>query len=217
MRKLQKKDFGKIVLTSALSAAMALSLGVTAFAADDANSLDGTSVKAGQTIAIATYTLKITSNDGLTISDKTISLKDTNTNSDGTITLDAERIFSDEELTNIKAKGVGIYTFEVSESVSYGGEGTLTNDGKKYFVQVKVKNSAEDKSGTNAYVISGVTAQEITKEADEENEAVYGKVTSLLLQSLLKRQVSLYLRQLPVMVLTTQMNLNMKSLSQKMM
>ena len=172
-----KNTIVKTVAASALTAALAVSMGATAAFAADAGqwTSDFTDIKATNTVTYAkegvtlsgNYTLKIESEDAgsnITISDKTGSLSG---GTNGELSkAETSALFTEAELNAIAAKGVGTYTFEVTETFT-ATNGTFADaTPAKYTVQVQVKNKGT--GTTNDYYVAAVVA----KKADESKSNI---------------------------------------------
>ena len=172
-----KYTIAKTVTVSALAAAMAVSMGATAaFAADPGQwNSDFTNIKATNTVTYAkegltlngTYKLQIKGQGdvaSLSISNKSDNL--TGEEGKSPVISDTKALFTVDELNAIAAKGVGTYTFEVTETFT-ATNGTFADaTPAKYTVQVQVKNKGT--GTTNDYYVAAVVA----KKADESKSNI---------------------------------------------
>lgn len=185
------KTLGKVLLTSALTAAMAVSMGMTAFATDGEFGTDIANVKANNTVTYAangvtldntTYTLTIVGQDtaaSVTISDKTGALIGAKEGSP--VSIDTAALFTEAEIESIKALGVGTYTFKVTETVATTAtNAAISADSTEYYVQVQVKNTGSGKN--NNYVVAAVVARKDSDtgtKSDIEFNNTFTKMTDL--------------------------------------
>lgn len=171
------KTLGKVLLTSALTAAMAVGMGMTAFATDGEFGTDIANVKAnnivtyaadGVTLENTAYTLSIVGQDEttVTISDKTGALTGAKEGSPASI--DTAALFTEDEIESIKALGVGTYTFKVTETVATTAtNAAISADSTEYYVQVQVKNTGSGKN--NNYVVAAVVARKDSDTGTKSN------------------------------------------------
>ena len=161
------KTLGKVILTSALTAAMAVGMGMTAFATepttvstDDTATIDNKLhiASEGVTVPMVTYTYTIAGQDGAPVSirEKTISFTSSDTISNGIIEKKLTEVFKAVDFSH-----TGVYTYKLTQSTpSVTGLANDVNNVSEYTVKVKVVTDTTGETPT--LKISGITAYKTT-------------------------------------------------------